>query len=84
MLQQLLFQRQTKKVSVMISVIGKNTNETLRDLCSPENPKDKTFEVLRDYCSDILSLSDYKLRNRIDFTVVFKEKSKAFRITALV
>ena len=35
-----------KKVAVMISVIGKKTYSTLRDLCSPENPKEKTFEVL--------------------------------------
>ena len=36
-----------KKVAVMISVIGKKTYGTLRDLCSPENPKEKeTFEVL--------------------------------------
>ena len=34
------------KVAVMISVIGKKTYGTLRDLCSPENPKDKTFEQL--------------------------------------
>ena len=33
-----------KKVAVMISVIGKKTYGTLRDLCSPENPKDKTFK----------------------------------------
>ena len=33
-----------KKVAVMTSVIGKKTYETLRDLCSPENPKDKTFK----------------------------------------
>ena len=30
----------------MISVIGKKTYSTLRDLCSPENPKEKTFEEL--------------------------------------
>ena len=30
----------------MISIIGKKTYGTLRDLCSPENQKDKTFEVL--------------------------------------
>ena len=35
-----------KKVAVMISVIGKKTYGTLRDLCSPENPKDKTFKQL--------------------------------------
>ena len=37
-----------KKVAVMISVISKNTYGTLHDLCSPENPKDKTFDVLHD------------------------------------
>ena len=35
-----------KKVAVMISVIGKKTYGTLRDLCSPENPKEKTFEAI--------------------------------------
>ena len=32
----------------MISVIGKKTYGTLRDLCSPENPRDKTFEQLHE------------------------------------
>jgi len=35
-----------KKVAVMISVISKKTYGTLRDLCSPENRKDKTCEQL--------------------------------------
>ena len=35
-----------KKVAVMISVIGKKTYSVLRDLCSPVNPKEKTFEQL--------------------------------------
>ena len=35
-----------KKLAMMISVIGKKTHSTLRDLCSPENPKEKTFEAL--------------------------------------
>ena len=35
-----------KKVAVMISVIGKKTYGTLRDLCSPKNPKEKTFEAI--------------------------------------
>ena len=48
MLQQLLFKRATRKIAVMISVIGNNTYGTLRDLRSPENPRDETFEVLRD------------------------------------
>ena len=39
-----------KKVAMMISVIGhgKKTHSTLRDLCSPENPKEKTLEALSD------------------------------------
>lgn len=32
-----------KKVAVVISVIGSKTYSTLRDLCSPAAPKDKTF-----------------------------------------
>ena len=35
-----------KKVTVMISVISKKTYSVLCDLCSPVNPKDKTFEQL--------------------------------------
>ena len=35
-----------KKVAVMISFIGKKIYSTLRDLCSPENPKENTFEAL--------------------------------------
>ena len=35
-----------KKVAVMISVIDKKTYSVLRDLRSPVNPKDKTFEQL--------------------------------------
>ena len=35
-----------KNVVVMISVIGKKTYSTHRDLCSPENPKEKAFEAL--------------------------------------
>ena len=35
-----------RKVAVMISMIGKSVYGVLRDLCSPGNPKDKTFEEL--------------------------------------
>ena len=35
-----------RKVAVMISIIGKDTYGVLRDLCSPGNPKDKTFKEL--------------------------------------
>ena len=35
-----------KKVAVFISVIGKKSYATLRDLCSPDSPKDKSFSEL--------------------------------------
>ena len=38
-----------KKVAVMISVIDKKTYSVLRDLYSPVNPKDKTFEQLSEF-----------------------------------
>lgn len=41
-----------KKVAVLISVIGKKVYGTLRDLCSPTNPKEKTFKQLCDLLSD--------------------------------
>ena len=34
------------KITVMISVIDKKKYSTLRDFCSPENPKEKPFQVL--------------------------------------
>ena len=37
-----------KKVAVFISVMGKNTYAILRDLCSPDSPKDKSFSELCD------------------------------------
>ena len=41
-----------KKVAVLISVIGKKVYGTLRDLCSPTNPKDKSFKQLCDLLAD--------------------------------
>ena len=35
-----------KKVAVTISVIGKKTYSTLKDLCLPDLPADKTYEEL--------------------------------------
>ena len=41
-----------KKVAVFISVMGKNSYATLRDLCSPDSPKDKSFSQLCDKLKD--------------------------------
>ena len=73
-----------KKVAVMISVIGKNTYGTLVIYAVQRTRKIKRLMRYAIYCSDILSPSDWKLRNRIDFTVVFKKKTKVFLITAPV
>ena len=37
-----------KKVVVLISVMGKTSYNTLRDLCMPDSPKDKKFKELCD------------------------------------
>ena len=73
-----------KKVAVMISVIGKDTYETSRDLCSTDvvirTRKIKRLRRYVIYRSDILSPSDWELRNRFDFRFFFflRRKTKAF------
>ena len=47
-----------KKVAVMISVIGKKTYGTLRDLCSPENQRTRHSSSYVNYLSDTSSLND--------------------------
>ena len=44
--QEVLAAADKKKVAVFISVIGKKSYATLRDLCSPDSPKDKSFSEL--------------------------------------
>ena len=41
-----------KKVAVFISVMGKNSYAILRDLCSPDSPKDNSFSQLCDKLKD--------------------------------
>ena len=38
--------KDTKKVAVLISTVGIQTYELLKDLCSPDKPKTKSFENL--------------------------------------
>ena len=44
--QEVLAAADKKKVAVFISVIGKKSYATLRDLCSPDSPNDKSFSEL--------------------------------------
>ena len=49
-----------RKVAVMISIIDKSTYGVVRDLCSPENPKEKTFEQFGIYYNSTLNQSDWR------------------------
>ena len=46
--QEVLAAADEEKVAVFISVMGKNSYVILRDLCSPDSPKDKSFSQLFD------------------------------------
>ena len=72
-----------KKVAVMISVIGKKTYSTLRDLCSPENPKKNHLRYYVNYYNTS-SPNDWTLPNPTDFIDVVKKKMRACRFTVLV
>ena len=50
--QEVLAAADKKKVAVFISVMGKNSYAILRDLCSPDSPKDKSFSQLCDKLKD--------------------------------
>ena len=75
-----------KKVAVMISVIGKKSYSVLRDLCSPANPKDKTFEQLCELLQQHfkVNLNDWRLQNPIDSIAAFRKKTKPSLFTAPV
>ena len=68
----------------MISVIGKNTYGTLRDLCSPENPKDKTFDALSDLLQRYFKPKRLEDAESNGFHRCFQKKTKVFLITAPV
>ena len=72
-----------KKVAVMISVVGKKTYSTLRNLCSPENPKKKHLRHYVNYYNNTLSPNDWKLLNPTDLIDVVKKKMRACRFIRL-
>uniref|UniRef100_A0A1L8DAH5 Retrotransposon gag domain-containing protein n=1 Tax=Nyssomyia neivai TaxID=330878 RepID=A0A1L8DAH5_9DIPT len=59
----------TKRNAILISVIGNETYKTLRDLCHPQLPKDKTFE-------ELCSLMDKQYGPQIS---VFRERIKFYQ-----
>ena len=49
-----------KKVSVLITLVGPKVYGTLRDLCSPAIPKDKSFTELLHYCEITTAQRQFK------------------------
>ncbi|XP_063900178.1 uncharacterized protein K02A2.6-like [Zophobas morio] len=56
-----------KRVPALLSLIGKETYKTLRDLCTPALPKDKTYEELCTLLKKQFSPSTCIFRERIEF-----------------
>lgn len=56
-----------KRVSALLSLIGQDTYKTLRDLCTPVLPKDKTYEELCGMLGKQFSPTTCVFRERIDF-----------------
>ena len=73
-----------KKVAVFISVMGKNSYAILRDLCSPDSPKDKSFSQLCDKLKDHYKSKRLEVaEKRTDFIEVFRKKMRVFLLIAL-
>ena len=69
-----------KKVAVMISVIGKKTFSVLRDLCSPVNPKDKTFWQLCELLQQHFKPKRLEVAESYRFHRCFQEESKTVSV----
>ena len=66
-----------KKVAVMISVIGKKTYGVLRDLCSPVNPRDKTFEQLSELLQQHFKPKRLEVAESYRFHRCFQEENES-------
>ena len=64
--QEVLAAADKEKVAVFISVMGKNSYAILRDLCSPDSPKDKSFSQLCD------KLKDHYKPKRLEVTETYR------------
>ena len=69
-----------KKVAVMISVIGKKTYSVLRDLCSPVNPKDKTFGQLCELLQQHFKPKRLEVAESYRFHRCFQEESETISV----
>ena len=73
-----------KKVAVFIFVMGKNSYViVLRDLCSPDPLKDKSFSQLCDKLKDHYKSKRLEVaEKRTDFIEVFRKKMRVFLLIA--
>ena len=66
-----------KKVAITISLIGKTAYSTLKDLCLPDLPADKTYDqltqILKDHCTNLRYL---KLPRSTASITLYKVKLK--------
>ena len=69
-----------KKVAVMISVISKKTDSVLCDLCSPVNPKDKTFEQLCELLQQHFKPKQLEVTESYRFHRCFQEDNKTVSV----
>ena len=64
------------KVAVTISLIGKQTYSTLKDLCLPNLPAEKTYDQLTDILKAITDPKYLKLQNPTVSIIHFRVKMK--------
>jgi hypothetical protein len=67
-----------KKVAVFISVMGRNSYATLRDLCSPASPKEKSFSELCDMLRDHYKPKRLEVAETYRFHRCIQEKMRVF------
>ena len=64
----------------MISVIGKKTYTVLHDLCSPVNPKDKTFGQLCELLQQHFKPKRLEVAESFRFHRCFREESETVSV----
>ena len=67
-----------KKVAFTISLLGKKTYSTLKDLCLPDNPTDKSYEQLTQLLKDHFKPKSLVVAETCRFYILFKVKLNLF------
>ena len=65
------------RVALLISIIGTDAYTTLRDICSPESPNDKTFEELCELMKLLFTQQGSIYRTRALFYNAFQEDGES-------